>query len=156
MNRNSGLTAFELAVTIAIMAIIAAITLPPYLQWLRTSRMQNAVSTLTADIEMAKTRAIRENAFVVIEFRNASYTIFLDSDKDWDQNNGDRVLLDRILPAGVMIDTANLTIPPFNDKLRFNSRGIPSEIASEEKIGMNQASNSREVTINRLGNINVQ
>jgi hypothetical protein len=30
------------------------------------------------------------------------------------------------------------------------------EIVSEKKIGVNQASINREVTINRLGNINVQ
>jgi Tfp pilus assembly protein FimT len=156
MKKNSGLTAYELAITIAIMSVIASITLPPYLQWYRTSRMQSAVSNLTADIEMAKTRAIRENAFVVIKFNNSSYSIFVDDNKDWDPNNGEDILLNRILPAGVLIDTANLTFSPFSDKLRFNSRGIPSEIASEEKIGVNQASNNREVTINRLGNLNVQ
>jgi Tfp pilus assembly protein FimT len=156
MSKNSVLTAYELALTIAIMSVIASITLPPYLQWWRTSRMQSAVSNLTADIEMAKTRAIRENAFVVIKFNNGSYTIFVDNNKDWDPNGGESVLLDRILPAGVFIDTANLTFSPFNDKLRFNSRGIPTEIVAEEKIGVNQASNNREVTINRLGNIHVQ
>jgi Tfp pilus assembly protein FimT len=156
MKKNLGLTAFELSVTIAIMAVIASISLPPYFQWWRTSRMQHTVSNLTADIEMAKTRAIRENAFVVIKFNNGSYTIFVDDNKDWDPNTGEHVLLDRILPAGVFIDTANLTFSPFNDKLRFNSRGMSPEIVSEKKIGVNQASINREVTINRLGNINVQ
>ena len=156
MKSNSGLTALELSVTLAIMAVIASFTLPPYLQWWRTSRMQSAVSTLTTDIEMARTSAIRENAFIVIQFQNASYTIFADSNKDWNPNSGEGVLLVRVLPAGVSIDTANLNFSPFNDKLRFNSRGIPSEIISEEKIGVNQSSNNREVTINRLGAINVQ
>jgi prepilin-type N-terminal cleavage/methylation domain-containing protein len=156
MKANSGLTALELSVTLAIMAVIASFTLPPYLQWWRTSRMQSAVSTLTTDLEMARTNAIRENAFIVIQFQNGSYTIFADHNKDWNPNNGEGVLLVRILPAGVSIDTASLNFAPFNDKLRFNSRGIPSEIISEEKIGVNQASNNREVTINRLGAIHVQ
>ena len=155
MRKNSGLTAYELAVTIAIMSIIASITMPPYLRWWRTYRMQSAVSNLAADIEMAKTRAIRENAFVVIKFNDGSYRIFVDNNKDWDPY-GEDVLLDRILPAGVSIDTVSLTFSPYNDKLRFNSRGIPSEIVSEDKIRVNQASINREVTINRLGNIHVQ
>ena len=155
MRKNSGFTAYELAVTIAIMSIIASITMPPYLRWWRTYRMQSAVSNLTADIEMAKTRAIRENAFVVIKFNDGSYRIFVDNNKDWDPY-GEDVLLDRILPAGVSIDTVSLTFSPYNDKLRFNSRGIPSEIVSEDKIRVNQASINREVTINRLGNIHVQ
>ncbi|MEJ2100592.1 MAG: GspH/FimT family protein [Desulfobacterales bacterium] len=152
MRKNSGLTAFELAVTIAIMSVIAAITLPPYLKWWRASQMQSAVSNLTADLEMARTRAIRENTFVAIKFNNGSYVIFVDNNKDWYPNNGEDVLTDRILAAGVFIDTA----PPFIDKLRFDSRGIPSEIASEEKIAVTQNDTDRQITINRLGNINVQ
>jgi Tfp pilus assembly protein FimT len=156
MRKDSGLTAYELAVTIAIMAVIASITMPPYLKWWKASRMQSAVSNLTADLEMARTHAIRGNAFVVIKFNNGSYRIFVDNNKDWDPNNGEDVLLNRILPAGVSIDTANLHFPTHSDKLRFNSRGIPSEIVSEEKIGINQLNSNREVTINRLGNINAQ
>ena len=115
--------------------------------------MQSAVSNLTADIEMARTRAIRENAFVAIKFNNSSYLIFVDSDKDGDYDKDDEdVLLDRILPGPVSIDNS----PPFIDKLRFNSRGIPSDIVSEEKIAVIQANNNREVTINRLGNVDVQ
>ena len=152
MKKNSGITAFELAMTVAIMSVIASITLPPYLKWWRVSQMQSAVSNLTADIEMARTRAIRENAFVAIKFNNSSYLIFVDSDKDGDHDTGEDVLLDRILPGPVSIDNS----PPFIDKLRFNSRGIPSDIVSEEKIAVIQANNNREVTINRLGNVDVQ
>jgi len=156
MRKDSGLTAYELAITIAIMAVIASITMPPYLKWWKASKMQSAVSNLTADLEMAKTHAIRENAFVVIKFNNGSYRIFVDNNKDWDPNNGENVLLDRILPAGVSIDTANLHLPTHDDKLRFNSRGLPPEIVFEEKIPVSQLNNNRQITINRLGDINVQ
>ncbi|MCK4984147.1 MAG: GspH/FimT family pseudopilin [Desulfobacterales bacterium] len=156
MRKNSGFTIYELAVTIAIISVIAALTLPPYLSWWRTSRLQSAVSNLTADLEMAKTRAIRENAFVVIKFHTGSYTIFVDNNKDWDPNNGENILLNRSLPAGVFVDTASLSFPTVNDKLRFNGRGIPFEIVSEEQIRVNQASNNRQIKINRLGKINVQ
>jgi len=152
MRKNSGITAFELAMTVAIMSVIASITLPPYLKWWRVSQMQSAVSNLTADLEMARTRAIRENAFVAIKFNNSSYLIFVDNNKDWYPNVGENILLDRILPGPVSIDTS----APFIDKLRFNSRGIPSDIVSEEKIAVIQANNNREVTINRLGNVDVQ
>jgi prepilin-type N-terminal cleavage/methylation domain-containing protein len=156
MRKNSGFTAYELAVTIAIISVIAALTLPPYLKWWRTSRLQSAVSNMTTDLEMAKTRAIRENASVVIEFYSGSYTIFVDNNKDWNPNNGEDIVLNRSLPAGVFVDTASLEFPTVNDKIRFNGRGIPFEIVSEEEIQINQASNNRKITINRLGNINVQ
>lgn len=156
MRKNSGFTAYELAVTIAIISVIAALTLPPYLKWWRTSRLQSAVSNMTTDLEMAKTRAIRENAVVVIEFYSGSYTIFVDNNKDWNPNNGEDIVLNRSLPAGVFVDTASLAFPTVNDKIRFNGRGIPFEIVSEEEIQVNQASNNRKIKINRLGNINVQ
>jgi prepilin-type N-terminal cleavage/methylation domain-containing protein len=156
MRKNSGFTAYELAVTIAIISVIAALTLPPYLKWWRASRLQSAVSNMTTDLEMAKTRAIRENASVVIEFYSGSYTIFVDNNKDWNPNNGEDIVLNRSLPAGVFVDTASLEFPTVNDKIRFNGRGIPFEIVSEEEIQVNQASNNRKIKINRLGNINVQ
>ena len=155
MRKNSGFTTLELMVTIAIVAVIAAITMPPYLKWWRASRLQNAVSGFTADIEMAKTEAIRENAFVVIEFYPGSYKIFVDSNKDWG-SSGEKILLDRILPPSVSIDTASLEFPPPNEKFRFNSRGIPADILTPKTIKIIQAGNNRQITINRLGNINVQ
>ena len=60
MRKNSGFTAFELAVSLAIMVIIAALVLPPYLKWLRGHRLRGAVTNLMADLEMAKIKAIRE------------------------------------------------------------------------------------------------
>ena len=155
MRKNSGFTIYELMVTIAIMAAIAAITMPPYLKWYRTSRLRSAVSSFTVDLEMAKTEAIRKNGLVVIEFYSGRYKIFVDSNKDWD-SSGENILLDRVLPPSVSIDTATLSLPTVNDKVRFNSRGIPADIVTPETIGIIQAGNNRQITINRLGNINVQ
>jgi prepilin-type N-terminal cleavage/methylation domain-containing protein len=155
IRKDSGFTTLELMVTIAIVSVIAAITMPPYLKWWRGSRLQNAVSSFTADFEMAKTEAIRQNAFVVIEFYQGSYKIFVDSNKDWG-SSGEKILLDRILPPSVSIDTASLSFPPPNDKLRFNSRGIPADIVTPKTIKIVQAVNNRQITINRLGNIHVQ
>lgn len=155
MRKNAGFTTYELMVTIAIMAVVAAITMPPYLKWYRASRLRSAVSSFTADLEMAKTEAIRENAFVVIEFYPASYKIFVDSDKDWG-SSGENVLLNRDLPPSVSIDTASLNLPIVNDKVRFNSRGLPEDIFTPQTVKITQVNTDRQITINRLGNINVQ
>ena len=79
LRKNSGITALELATTIAIVAVIAALIMPPYLKWNRERRLEGAVTNLTKDLEMAKVRAIRENAFVVVEFNTDRYTMFLDT-----------------------------------------------------------------------------
>ncbi|MGD9058168.1 MAG: GspH/FimT family protein [Desulfobacterales bacterium] len=160
--RNSGFTALELATTIAIVAVIAALAMPPYLQWNRARRLEGAVVNLTADLEMAKIRAIRENAFVVVTFGTNSYSMFIDTGDgvggppNWNQDSGEQQILNREMPAGVQIDTGSLSFPLNNDKMRFNGRGIPPDLISPEIIPVANTVKNRQVSINRLGYINVQ
>lgn len=162
IRRNSGLTALELATTIAIVAVIAALTMPPYLKWNRAQRLEGAVVNLTTDLEMAKIRAIRENAFVVVDFESNSYTLFLDTGDgvggppNWNHDADEQQISFREMPSGVQIDTGSLSFPTVNDKTRFNGRGLPPDIIAPETIQLLNASNGRQVTINRLGFINVQ
>ena len=160
--KNSGLTALELATTIAIVAVIAALVMPPYLKWNRARRLEGAVLNLTSDLEMAKIRAIRENAFVVVEFDADSYTMFVDTGDgvggppNWNQDTDERQILNRQMPAGVQIDTGSLSFPLISDKMRFNSRGIPPDLLLPEIIPVANAAKNRQVSINRLGFISIQ
>ncbi len=162
MRKNSGFTTYELVVTIAIISVIAALTMPPYLQWNRARRLEGAVINLTSDLEMAKIRAIRENAFVVVEFHANSYTMFLDTgdgvggSPNWNHDADEQQIINREMPAGVQIDTGSLSFPTVNDKTRFNGRGIPPDIMALETIPVLNAASGRQITINRLGFINVQ
>ena len=162
MPKDSGLTAFELMTTIAIAVVIATFVMPPYLKWNRSRRIEGAVINLTADIEMAKMRAIRENTFVVIEFGANGYTMFLDPGDglggvpNWSQDPGEMRILNRRLPAGVQIDTGSLSFPAFSNKARFNARGIPPDLTGPQTVPVLSAVNNRFITINRLGFITVQ
>ena len=162
IRKNSGFTALELATTIAIVAVIAALVMPPYLRWMRAHRLEGATTNLTADLEMAKVRAIRENAFVVVEFNTGRYSIFIDDGggggtaSDWNRNGSEIVVQNRDLPSGVQIDTGSLSFPTVNTKTRFNGRGIPPDIAGPEIVSIANSVNSRQVSINRLGFISVQ
>ena len=162
LRKNSGFTALELATTIAIVAVIAALVMPPYLRWNRARRIEGATTNLTADLEMAKVRAIRENAFVVVEFNNDSYTIFVDNGEgggiaaDWNRNGCEIVAQNRELPAGVQIDTDSLSFPTAITKTRFNGRGIPPDILGPQIVSIANTANSRQIAINRLGFISVQ
>ena len=160
--KQSGLTAFELAVTLAIIAVMASVTMPPYMKWWRKTRLSGAVVNLTADLEMAKTQAIRANATVVVAFQTGTYTLFLDTGDggggppNWNKEPGERLVLKRYLPPGVHIDDSSLNFPTVSDKTRFNSRGIPFDIVTPQTISVKQGENIRLVTINRLGNIDIQ
>jgi len=166
MRRNAGFTAFELAVSMAIMAVLASLVLPPYLQWLRGHRLRGAVTNLMGDMEMAKIRAIRENAFVVVSFSPNSYTIFLDNGQpagvaqDWSPT-GESIIKSRTLPAGVQFDLAMLQFnnEPLtsNDNItRFNGRGLPDRISAPTEIPLANQSQSSSIIINRLGHMSVQ
>jgi len=159
--KESGLTAFELAVTLAIIAIMASVTMPPYLKWWRKAQLSGAVANLAADLEMAKTQAIRENATVVVEFNAGNYKLFFDTGDgeggapNWSQESDEGLILKRHLPPGVRIDTGALDFPTESAKTRFNSRGIPFDIIAPETIPIKQADENRQITINRLGSIDV-
>jgi Tfp pilus assembly protein FimT len=156
MRKNSGFTAFELAVSLAIMVVIAALTLPPYLKWLRGHRLRGAVTNMMADLEMAKIRAIRENALIAVQFCQDRYTIF--------NENGDatytcvtagrEIYRDRKLPSGVQIDLGELSFP--NNRTRFNGRGLPAGTTAEEIIPISNQTGGQIITLNRLGYMKVQ
>ena len=160
--KQSGLTAFELTLALAIIAIMAAVTLPPFMQWRQKAQLSGAASNLAADLEMAKTQAIRANRTVVVDFETSTYTLFVDTGDggggppNWNRETGEELLAERALPPGVRIDTASLSFPTVSDKTRFNSRGIPMDIVAPESISLIQGANNRQLTINRLGNIDVQ
>jgi prepilin-type N-terminal cleavage/methylation domain-containing protein len=156
MRKNSGFTAFELAVSLAIMAIIAALVLPPYLHWLRGHRLRGAVTNLMADLEMAKIRAIRENSLVAVQFCQDSYTIF---NENGDTNYtcttiGREVYRSRKLPSGVEIDLGSLTFA--DNRTRFNGRGLPDGITAGQTIPVKNDTSGQEISLNRLGYMTVQ
>jgi len=166
MRKNSGFTAFELAISLAIMAVIAAFVLPPYLQWLRGHRLRGAVNNLLGDLEMAKIRAIRENDFVAVSFAQNSYTIFLDNGQPGGvaQNfdpDGEFIIKTRTLPAGVQVDVGSLDfdnepLSPAKNATRFNGRGLPDRITLARSIPLVNQNGNRLITINRLGHLGVQ
>jgi Tfp pilus assembly protein FimT len=140
--------------------------MPPYLQWLRGHRLKGAVNNLMGDLEMAKIRAVRENAFVVVSFAQNGYTIFLDNGQpsgtagDW-LPAGEFIVKTKTLPAGVQFDLDNLNFEYIasagtDDITRFNGRGLPDRITALTTIPLSNQSSSRSVTINRLGNLGLQ
>jgi len=160
MRKQSGFSAFELSCALAIMAVIAAFVMPQYIKWLRAYRLRGATTNLVSDLEMAKIRAIRENAFVAVEFEADRYTIYVDNGQpsgtsgDWVHNGNEQILRERDLPSGVRINMAALTFT--DDHTRFNARGIPPDTVGLETILLTNTIKSKQITMNRLGYMNVQ
>jgi len=155
MRRNSGFTALELAVTMAIVGIFATVTMPSFLNWLTGHRLRGAAINLMADMEMAKIRAIRENTFVAVKFETDKYEIFIDNGADPGiRKPGERLLVDRALPAGVSIPAGELTLA--NPWVRFTSRGLPADLLNAELIPLVNRAGRRDIQLNRLGRLWIQ
>jgi len=164
MNRKNyntdGFTTLELAVVIAIVAIMASVALPSFVAWQNSSRLRGAAINLVGDLEMAKIRAIRENSTVAVLFNTDSYRIFVDNGSgggtagDWIRNGDEALVQYRELPAGVVIDMTDLTLA--DDRVRFNGRGQPPDVVAMETIPLQNKVGRKIITINRLGAVRIQ
>jgi prepilin-type N-terminal cleavage/methylation domain-containing protein len=159
-SQNGGFSVVELAVAIAIAAILAGFALPSFVSWQNSSRLRGAAVNLVGDLEMAKIRAIRENSQVVAQFRAEGYTIFVDNGAgggtagDWVRNGAEPFVQDRQLPGGVTVDLASLTLA--DDRLRFNGKGQPPDVAAGETIPLQNKVGRKSVTLSRLGTVRIQ
>jgi prepilin-type N-terminal cleavage/methylation domain-containing protein len=157
---SSGFTALEVAVTLAIIAVLASISMPSFLKWLQGHRLRGAAINLTADLEMAKIRAMREGSFVSVQLAAGNYAVFIDDGSgggvagDMIQNGTERVIQTRQLPAGVSVPLNELTLA--NNRMRFNSRGLAPDVVGSELIPLVNSTGRKELRVNRLGNIRTQ
>jgi prepilin-type N-terminal cleavage/methylation domain-containing protein len=161
MQKENGFTMMELMVVVALLATLTAIAIPSFISRNSQSKLIGAANNLRGDLQMAKSRAMRENALVVIEFTADGYNIFLDNGVnagDWNRDV-DEVLLRSIqLPAGITIVLPTTFDPP-NNRTRFNGRGFPDP-ATLSGAGMtgtmtiqNLNGSQRQISINRIGRI---
>ncbi|HSM90458.1 MAG TPA: GspH/FimT family pseudopilin [Desulfobacterales bacterium] len=164
MRRDSGFTAFDVAITLAIVAVLASVSMPSFLKWLQGHRLRGAAINLMADIEMAKVRAIREGAFVSIQLAANNYSVFLDDGAgggvagDMIRNGGESLVQDRRLPAGVRVSLSDLNLADY--RMRFNSRGLPPGLTAAlipaALIPLENEFGRKTVRVNRLGSVKIQ
>jgi type IV fimbrial biogenesis protein FimT len=159
MRNNFGFTVFELTIVLAILGIVASIAVPSFSRWRGEAKMRSAVNILRGDLEMAKSRAVRENNFVAVSFVAATgYLVFIDDGAgggtagDYVHDSGEQLLINRQLPAGVSIDLANTTFT--GNQTGFNGRGRIRNLGVVTLV--NSSGAEREIDVNnRFGRITV-
>ena len=70
-NKQSGVTVFELLISVAVLATMLAAAVPNYSKFIEKRRTAGAVEMLHAYIESAKMESIKRNQPVTVRFRNA-------------------------------------------------------------------------------------
>ena len=157
MQKNSGFTLFEILTVIAIIGIMAAIAVPNMIGWRSDANFRGTVQNLKGDLNSAKMMAVRENAFVVVNFFADRYEVFVDNGsganaENWTRDSDERRLANRVLPAGVTIDLGATDFT--GDRTRFNRRGLPQNLGTLVVVA--SSGDQRQIQLNRLGRINIQ
>jgi len=157
MQKNSGFTLFEILTVIAIIGIMAAIAVPNMIGWRSDANFRGTVQNLKGDLNSAKMMAVRENAFVVVNFFANRYEVFVDNGsganaENWTRDSDERRLANRVLPTGITIDLGATDFT--GDRTRFNRRGLPQNLGTLVVVA--SSGDQRQIQLNRLGRINIQ
>ena len=150
MRRTDGFTLMELIITVAILAVLGAITLPSYSRLIEGARLISAANTIKGDLERAKLSAVKRHQAVALTFTAGSgasggYTVFVD--------NGAtplEVILTRSMPVGV-----DLSAVSFGDgtTARFNTLGLAMLTAGSVQVKTSDGTRFRRITLAAAGSV---
>jgi prepilin-type N-terminal cleavage/methylation domain-containing protein len=130
MRHSRGFTLTELAIVMVIAGVLAGICIPGLISWKTRADLRGAIYTLRCDMQMARSRAIRENTRVVMVFAENGYDVFMDNGagggkaSDYKRNGAEEYLTRRRL-NGQKIDLNGTVFGSAGKKTRFNGKGIP-------------------------------
>lgn len=125
LKNRQGFTLTEVIVTLSVLGIMTAISVPSYISWLPRHRLQTSVRQIYDDLNLAKMQAVRSNTVAVAIFTPATnqYTIFLDASvpTNWALDAGETVIRQNAsLENGVSITGTTLVAHTCG----FNNRGM--------------------------------
>jgi prepilin-type N-terminal cleavage/methylation domain-containing protein len=153
MNKK-GFTLAEVAVTLSILSIMAAISIPTYISWLPKHRLITSVRQIYDDLNLAKMEAVKNNQDVFVKFYRATetYSVYLDSNNNGTLDTGTDFALKKnvALEQDVTITSTNF----LNDTIGFNNRGmvvtgfLPGQVNVTNPTGV-----ASGVTVNLAGGI---
>jgi len=155
MRKKSGFTIIELMVIIAIISILATVAIPNFFQWRPKRQLSAAAKDVFSVMQYARSRALKDNVSVVLEFdpANEEYTVFLDNGVGAGAivNNGTQDGDEPTVKSGRMPPGINLVSTDFGDKVRFDSRGLLNNAGGEVEL-KNSLGVSKKIEVIRTGN----
>jgi type IV fimbrial biogenesis protein FimT len=148
MNKQAGFTLFELLLVISLFVITAAIAIPSIISWRNAAVLRGTAENIKGDLQLAKTRAIRQGTPVSVTFNPTNYQISFT-----DAEGNVRTLRDQQLRPGVVFDLDETSFVNMDDEMQFNSRGIP---VAGTAVLVNSAGDKKSIVVSALGRIRVE
>jgi prepilin-type N-terminal cleavage/methylation domain-containing protein len=150
---NRGLTLVEVMTVLALLTILGLLSFPSFSSLLEQTRFRGEVNKLFTSLHQAKTVAIKNNAYVVLQLIENGYEIFVDDGRgdgkagDWQRHPDESLLASHFFDERIEI-SSNLSL----DRTRFSGRpgGKAGTIRLSSDSGI-----SHSVVINLAGNIRV-
>ena len=159
LKNRRGFTLTEVVVTLSILGIMAAISVPSYFSWLPRHRLQTSVRQIYDDMNLAKIRAVKDNRITCIQFYPASnkYTVFFDVDGIVGYLNGTDIPIKSNVTLENGVDITGTTLAaPLNNTYGFNNRGLlPAGFASGQVSLTNPTTLVMRVDVNAAGGISI-
>jgi Tfp pilus assembly protein FimT len=112
---GSGFSTLELIVVLVIIAVVATFSVPKIQDYIASYHLQQAARNIVSHMQLARIRAIQNRVRTVVVFSptaftpagGGAFTIYEDSDNDWVQDAGERVVLQSTsMPQRVTLTSA--------------------------------------------------
>ncbi|MBM3222639.1 MAG: type II secretion system protein GspH [Candidatus Tectomicrobia bacterium] len=101
--RARGFTLMELMVVLAIMGTIAVAATPALSRWSANLRMDSATNELASTLQLARIKAISQNASIRVEFDTATHTYQMQQRDTVDPTRWSNVESTKKLPVAVQL-----------------------------------------------------
>jgi prepilin-type N-terminal cleavage/methylation domain-containing protein len=167
-----GVTLIEIAVVLAIVAIMALFMAPALGKWLDNYRIRQTARQMSSDLQFAKMKAISMGKYCAVVFNQDGYAyiIFPDYDSDLELDAGDEtsdIFKTASLNRNVVFDTAqgggdgiDFPLASGYPAVAFNPKGMPRDSSGsvpmpDSNIFLKHSKNNkgRRVTVSPAGRI---
>lgn len=153
-SRRRGFTAIELMVTVAVVAIFAALAAPSFRQLIATQRIKSVASALNESLWVARSEALKRNDNVSFVFANSGANTAVSDWKITQSSDGSGTALLQQMGSPAVVST---TSPSGNLLFVFNSSGrLTSGGSSSIQLSVPSANVNRWVCVSPGGRATTQ